>query len=162
MARIGMFSNRGLQLWRFLSFACLFCGLVTAGCSSSKIEYSQVSISDRSGIFAGSPTRAHEGKVILIKDKEIANHMATFFPGMGTGRRSFWVVGLIEDATLTFTRSDTGETITVETINGGRQWRSDAGDMDSAVNGDIMAYMRAILYTPLVLDPSQNNGAAKP
>jgi hypothetical protein len=137
-----------------LVMACVLALAVAAvGCGGANVKYTQVELrgviekqnvpkDDGSGEFQVFLTR---GETALIKDPRIAQKLASFFPGLGTGRKSFSGVHFEKSLELVFS-NETGQRITVYT-KWCEYWGSDVDRGDLNVSGDLRSYLEALLYT---------------
>jgi hypothetical protein len=82
------------------------------------------------------------GEKTVIDNPRLAEAMASYFPGLGTGRKSYWELSMAKDLELTFYQSG-GRTITAYT-KGYRYWGSDVDQGDLAIKGDLKSYLEAL------------------
>ena len=116
------------------------------GCGSH-VKYTQVELHGLLGKERGSPEHPvllGKGESVSIKDPQIAEKLSSFFPGLGSGRKSYWAVGSAKTLELVFS-DETGHRITVYTRSLSYDfWGSgvDRGDLD--VKGDLKSYLEAL------------------
>jgi hypothetical protein len=121
----------------------------TGGCqSSAHVEYTQVELrgcldpADRKLETPEYPVFLTSGETVKIADPYVAQEMAEYFPGLGSGRRALvtWLMG--EDIEIIFTERG-GRRIIVCTMEY-KYWSSDVDHGSLMVKGDWRAYLRAL------------------
>lgn len=127
---------------------CIISGFMAcamAGCGSRRMSYTRAEL--RGVLPRDAETSKYtvfvaQGEVAIIAEPHIVEHLATYFPGMGTGTRAYWTILLAKDLELVFYRED-GGTITVYT-KGYAYWGSDVDQGDLGVKGDLKSYLEAL------------------
>lgn len=131
-------------------------GIICLGgcCQTKTMQYVTVTIQQMS-YEAGeppSPTRT-----LRTADPAVVNKLASFFPGLGTGRGGLSAVSLAPTMYYSFTDSR-GMTIKAYTI-GYDRWGSDIDRGDLAVRGDLRRYL-AVLFARTRTESSTSSSSA--
>jgi hypothetical protein len=91
------------------------------------------------------------GETATIDNPRIVAKLASFFPGLSTGRKSFWGLLAIRNLELEFS-NEAGQHITVYTKYY-TSWGSDVDQGDLSVDGDLQSYLEA-LFTEVKVKPA--------
>ena len=137
-----------MQLTRFPSaivLAGLLCMCALLGCETAPMQYSSVELR---GLLAKElatpeyPVFLNAGESAIVNDPHVAERLAAFFPGLGSGRKAFIGIKSPKNLELVFSRGS-GERIIVYTRLY-EYWGSDMDQGDLSVKGDLLGYLRAL------------------
>ena len=127
-----------------LCFIALITSLV--GCASAPRSYSKVEVrgvASRDWATAERPVFLVPGESITITDPYLINALAKFFPGVGSGRVSWF--GINSPHVLEFIFSDgVSAPVRVYVRLDYSLWGSNVDKGDFGVDGDLVAYLRAL------------------
>lgn len=129
----------------YIMILCGSIGFVHAGCCASPTVYKYakvVGVMD-SGEPAAPTSLLTAGETVVIDDLPAVQKLASFFPGMGSGRRGMLGIKSPKELEIIFMQ-ESGRRVSVYTRLF-KYWGSDVDQGDLLVCGDLKSYLQQLL-----------------